>query len=721
MRIAGPLVAVVLLAGACSGSGSTKESGSKEINKSSATTAPALSVDTAALAKMAEAPKGCELLDSVNCLLPFPSDTYTVEANTPTGRRLALPAAGMPSNSKGAAIDPAPWNQLDGFSPGTPILAYFPDLDTTATGLPTERTIERSTELDSPSVLMDLTDGTRIPHWVELDQQATDSADQLTIMRPAISLPEGHTFAVAYRRLVNKAGRTIQPSPMFATVASTAEIPIEDPDGRIGAERTALAPVIDALDRAGVGIDSLTLAWSFTVASADSTAGSLLAMRNDMITRIGFASPIYNVVSVVENPADLPDGIGRIVKGKIEVPLYLSGKGEPGAHMNVDAKGKPKFRGFNVAVDYTCMLTARQLGQKGSVELALPVLYGHGLLGSRSEVERADLAKDAVAGNFMHCATDWLGMSEADVGTAIGALSDLNKFPAMVDRMEQGMIAQLVLAKAMIHPNGLSANPAFSPCNGPPNAFCAQPQVPTVKTDEVFYDGNSQGGIMGIALTAVSTDFTKATLGVPGMNYSTLLNRSVDWETYRKVFEPAYPDPIVRQILFGVMQMLWDRGEGNGYVQHLTDNPYDGTPKHQVILEVAVGDHQVSPLTASIAARTLDIPYHDPALGSGRDPGFVSLTGLEPIETYPAAGSALMFWDSGAMLPPLGNISVTASPDWPAKCGDSGSENDTALCADPHEDPRDQPGFWDQKKAFYESGVIIDPCGGEACKSVPEK
>ena len=65
----------------------------------------------------------------------------------------------------------------------------------------------------------------------------------------------------------------------------------------------------------------------------------------------------------------------------------------------------------------------------------------------------------------------------------------------------------------MIHPQGFSASPAFQvgAAHG------------VIDTRALFYDGNSQGGIMGGALTAVAPDFTRAVLGVPGMNYSTLL------------------------------------------------------------------------------------------------------------------------------------------------------------------------------------------------------
>ena len=60
-------------------------------------------------------------------------------------------------------------------------------------------------------------------------------------------------------------------------------------------------------------------------------------------------------------------------------------------------------------------------------------------------------------------------------------------------------------------------------------------------TRHLYYNGNSQGGIMGGALTAVSPDFTRAALGVPAMNYSVLLPRSVDFDEFAEFLYPAYP------------------------------------------------------------------------------------------------------------------------------------------------------------------------------------
>jgi len=77
------------------------------------------------------APKRCDPLGGGECLLPFPNDYFTKkDAATATGRRLALPRAGMPENKDGVRIDPRDWNRADGFSPGQQITVFIPGLTT---------------------------------------------------------------------------------------------------------------------------------------------------------------------------------------------------------------------------------------------------------------------------------------------------------------------------------------------------------------------------------------------------------------------------------------------------------------------------------------------------------------------------------------------------------------------------------------------------------------
>jgi hypothetical protein len=221
--------------------------------------------------------------------------------------------------------------------------------------------------------------------------------------------------------------------------------------------------------------------------------------------------------------------------------------------------------------------------------------------------------------------------------------------------------------------------------------------TPVIDTRELFYDGNSEGGIMGGAATAVAQDWTRAVLGVPGMNYSTLLQRSIDWDTYKAVFDPAYPDPTDHALIIGIVQMLWDRGDANGYVEHLISDPYQGTPTHRVLIHEAFGDHQVANIATEVEARTIGADAHRPALASGRSPSRHELWGIDDIGGSSFDGSAIVVWDSGAPAPPAGNVAPRDG-------------------ADPHGDPRASKEAREQKSEFLKrDGRFVDVCGGKPC------
>jgi hypothetical protein len=116
----------------------------------------------------------------------------------------------------------------------------------------------------------------------------------------------------------------------------------------------------------------------------------------------------------------------------------------------------------------------------------------------------------------------------------------------------------MFLARAMKHPEGFAALSDFQDDAG----------QALFTTNEVYYDGNSQGGIMGGAVVAVSRDVNRGVLGVPGMNYSTLLRRSVDFDIYSIPLNLAYHDDLDRSLVFSLMEMLWERAENNGYAHH---------------------------------------------------------------------------------------------------------------------------------------------------------
>ena len=100
-------------------------------------------------------PERCEILDSNNCMFPWPSTVFTVaDDSTVTGRRVNMATESMPTNKQGVPVDTTEWNRNDGFSPSQMILAQVPGVDLQQTGAPLITDISRSLEADSPVVVI---------------------------------------------------------------------------------------------------------------------------------------------------------------------------------------------------------------------------------------------------------------------------------------------------------------------------------------------------------------------------------------------------------------------------------------------------------------------------------------------------------------------------------------------------------------------------------------
>src|SRR5262249_35730819 len=321
---------------------------------------------------------------------------------------------------------------------------------------------------------------------------------------------------------------------------------------------------------------------------------------DDAFKVLGGKAPKFTVTSVQENPSPQ---FRRRIQGTFEVPLYLTGDGSPGQRFALGADGLPQRQALPFTATFTCNLPNSSL--TGPARMSL---YGHGLLGDQSEVNGSLVRPMAATYNVAYCATDWIGLAEEDVGNAIALLQDLSKFATLADRLQQGLLNFLFLGRLMKHPDGFASNDAFK-ING----------VPVLNTRELYFDGNSQGAIMGGALCAVARDFRRCVLGEAGMNYSTLLQRSVDFDLYQALLNTGYPDPFTQLVALNIVQLLWDRGETNGYAQHLTRNALPRTPRHTVLLLGAVGDHQVSEFALQVEARTIGADAHVPYVAPGRE------------------------------------------------------------------------------------------------------
>ncbi|MFG2082058.1 hypothetical protein ACGFI5_16995 [Micromonospora tulbaghiae] len=637
--------------------------------------------------------RSCDPIDPAACMLPFPNDYFTVpDRSTPTGKRVRFAASAMPANVLGVPIDPAEWNRQDGFSPGSPILARVPGLDAARTRIAPVTDVGRSLAPDAPIVLLDARTGRRTPYWAELDAHAAGSPDrQVLIIRPAVALTEGARYVVGLRGMRDGDGALIPAPKAFRAYVTGTGLERRDP------RAPQMKRILADLSRAGVKPHSLYLAWDFTVASRQGLTGRMLAVRDGAFAALGRRAPSFTVTQVTDYTPEQDPLIARQVTGTVAVPSYLTGDGGPGSRLHYGPPGGdgtpptpsalPTPSGTTVAADFVCNIPR-------SASAARPAhlsLYGHGLLGRPTEINAGNVKTMSQTYDFTFCATSWIGMAAADVPYVAGAFTDLSAFPAVADRLQQSFLNFLFLGRAMIHRNGFAAHPAFRDAAGRPLIDVA---------GGLHYDGNSQGGINGGALTAIAQDWTRSVLGVPAMNYSTLLQRSVDFAPFQTVLDGYYPDKIDQQLVFGLLQMLWDRSEANGYAQHMTDRPLPRTPPHRVLMHVAFADHQVSTAAAEVQARTIGARLHTPALAPGWSPDVRPFWGIEPIRRYPYAGSAMVVWNSGAAYAPPPTNLAPAGPEY----GE-----------DSHEFPRAQPGAQRQKAVFLLTGKVIDVCAGGPC------
>ena len=674
------------------------------------------------------------------CMMPFPNDFYTRnDSSSPTGKRIDFDDRAMPKNESAQVIEAADYNYSDGFSQGQGIVLRVPGVDSTeaieANDFVELDRLSRYSEPSQRAVVIDAKTGKRWPIWVQVDAGAGSNTSRALMISPSVNFdPEGR-YIVALRNLVDAEGNPVQAPNAFRYYRD--QIPSNQK--KVNDRRSKFEGIFKTLKKAGIKRSSLYLAWDFTVSSNENNYARALHMRDEAFAELGDTTmadlevqgeaPEFEVTAQGQGGDSLrlpdnsvrtiPDDVARYVAGTYTVPCFLTGgsrAGQPdecgaGGEMELNAAGLPKRFG-DYEANFECIIPETVFGPTGTP--GRPHIYGHGLLGASAEVVFSPVSRGLGRDHGMvGCATDEIGMAGQDLlGTVIPALTNLANFPKLADRLQQGLLNELFLARVMFHEEGFVSDPAFQTGNGETAGD------PVIDTSDVFYTGASQGGIMGGALTAISPDFTKAALVVGGMNYSTLLTRSSNWGTYGQVFNNSYGNELARPLILNMIQMLWDRGEPNGYAHVMTDDPPPNTPPHEITLQIALGDHQVTNYASDVQARTVGAKTNVGAIDPLRWPDYEALWNIPRIESdeYPYRGSSIVYWDSGPPrpdplnssrtigtgVPPYGNIAPNAvDDDW----------------EDPHGAPRGgEAGPVSMMATFLQTdGYIEDVCGGLAC------
>lgn len=589
------------------------------------------------------------------CGYPFPSNVYTTEDNTtPTGRRVSFSDELMRGKDQGV-----PWERSDGFSAGSPILTYLPGLS--GDELAGENDIDASLATDSPTILVNAETGELVPHFAEVDIRAATAAERSLVLRPVVRLEDGTRYIVAARTLTNEAGALIEASPVFASLRD--ETPSDDPS--VEPRRALYEDIFGKVEEAGWSRGEIQIAWDFTTASDQNNTQWLLHMRDEAFQIVENDGGIeYRINSVATDYR--PEWVAYRIEGEYRVPLYTD-KPETGALLNFGDDGLPEV---NAETPWAWVPFLLFIPQSASEENPAAIVeYGHGLFGAKEEPTYGGGHQLSFANeyNYAYGSADLWGMDESDQAT-VGALlltGRLSLLQTMFDRLHQGFLNYVLLMRML--KTSFAEDPTYGQY---------------LEADESYYYGISQGGIMGGVVLALTPDVERGALGVMGQPYSLLLFRATGFTIFLDIAQENFPDKREQQLVVGLLQMLWDRVEPNGYTHHVTENPLPGSNAKDVLLRSAIGDHQVTNLSSHLMAHTMKAKQ--------LDAGQADVWGLDQASSTSDESFYIEYGFALPKIPPC-NLPMT-------------------LCEDPHEHPRRRTAARAQLNEFLRTGSGTNHC-----------
>ncbi len=617
-------------------------------------------------------PDECNPLGGVACMTPWPSSVYeTDDSTTATGRRLDIPDGALPVNYDNTPVEPDLYNQHDGFSSSAPLVIAF-ESGVDPSNLPSFHDYAASLAPASPTVLINMATGELVPHFAELDVRGADKpASQALFIRSTQMLEGGTRYVAAIKKTLKaKDGGPLPISEGFAALVSgeaTSHPLLEK-------IRPRYADIFAALAAHGIAKDDLVVAWDCTTRSRERVQRDLLEARRATLAAIGTdaANLTYSVLTTEEPTGDVR--IAKKIIGTYDGPMFMQNASTradgtvfstPGMTLVRDGSGTPMVAGM-AKWPFTVIIPQCALDSATPVPL---ILYGHGLLGQASnQVSSGGMRGAAAEICAVGIGTDMFGMSDQDVPNVALALNDANNGHLIFDTLVQGMMNHVTLVQIA---KGPMLNALFAKEGG----------GSLIDPTKIYYYGISQGGIMGGTVCAIDPVIKRCVLQVCAINYSLLLERSRDWPRYATTLEGAYSDPLIGALILNLMQQEWDRTEPTSVADTITHGGFPETPEKQVLMQIAIGDDEVSNIGAEYQMRTMGVPVITPSPAMP--------WGVETAATSTTSGA--IYYDFG-----VGNT----IPD----------TNEAPPDNDVHSQIRNKRFTTDMMKHFYETGEIKNVC-----------
>lgn len=258
------------------------------------------------------------------CMLPFPSSIYLKpDSATPTGRRVAFTAGAMPQKRwPHHPVDPAAWNENDGFSTMAPLLFTVGGNGAAINSsslVGHDRIADSTNPALSTTLLLDITDVTNpvpLPHWTEVDSfQPADrpaGVAAVLVLQPAAPLHFNRTYVAAARGIAGQqASSPFPPQPFFEKLVSggghvdCGEVPADRCQFMVQQHNDLVAPALLAVGwHNDDGAVDAQVGWDFSTISRANSLARFEAMRDDALSVVGDGDDIVYSIDLVEEHSE---------------------------------------------------------------------------------------------------------------------------------------------------------------------------------------------------------------------------------------------------------------------------------------------------------------------------------------------------------------------------------------------------------------------------------
>jgi len=482
----------------------------------------------------------CDAMDETRCLLPFPSNTFTVkDPSSTTGVRVHIEASSLL-----AGDDPSALNHADGFSIVTPLVTAFvadiPALPTASKGDGPLRLL--LAQPDSAAY------GSAVPLRFSVERGIgeggiTESFLFAYPLRPLA--PSSDYVAVVLDDLPSSGGTTIAASPQ-----AQLALGLTPPKTQTEAELVAYhSPTRALLHKAGIDPHRVLRVWDFTTRSEKDAQKRLAEMRAGVLAAVKAGRVSVHIDEVIPS-TKAP--IAATVIGHLEgLPKYI--EPTPGEALHLDSQGLPIVIGTRAA-------PFRIVIPIGSGSYRF-IMFGHGTGGSYTD---QTFDTEIAGSGAAKVGIQFDGWTETDVLQTLAGILKIAQGSHYASAMLMQALADAAAVQAML-PGGLGDVLAAPMLRGKPNP--AAGRRPTA--DQALWAGGSLGGIMGLVATCTDPALRYGVLNVPGAAWTHYVPKSTLFAMLAPLLESTYRSPLSALHTLAMTQGVWDEADGAAWASAL--------------------------------------------------------------------------------------------------------------------------------------------------------